>query len=165
MVGRVYYKGKKWNRMHFSRVESKLANRAPCFLWFLALIFRDKERAALTAFSVCTDGHLPRWTVAGSHCFWVKADPTRDHKVSPLQGELPSLHSCRGKPHRGKARGDLRERRARVGWQSPGTFLHFSSLWGKETNSVNSHGLVSFLLHSLLTFPSLHLSNIKIINK
>lgn len=46
--------------MHFSRVESKLANRAPCLLWFLAFIFWNKEGTAHAAFLVCADGHLPR---------------------------------------------------------------------------------------------------------
>lgn len=36
---------------------------------------------------------------------------------------------------------------------------------GRETNSIHLHGLVSFLLHSLLTFPSLHLHIITINNK
>jgi len=60
MVGTVYYEGKKRNRMHFSRAESKLANRAPCFLRFLALILWDREGTAPTALLACTDGHLPR---------------------------------------------------------------------------------------------------------
>lgn len=102
MVGAVYYKAKKWNHMHFRRVERGLANRAPCFLWFFGFIVWDQEQQGVP--------------------------------IAGLKQILPGLTSA---------------------------ILH---CWcpGQETNSIHLHVLVSFLLHSLLTFPSLHLHIITI---
>lgn len=142
MVGAVYYEEKKWNHMQFSRVERELANRALCFLWFLRLVVWDKGGAGPLFLGY-----------SRSYPGWQALIPA---------GSVVLSASLQRETSRGQTQGDLRERRAGRGWPSS-TLLHCWCPWGKETNSVHLHGLVSFLLHSLLTFPSLHL-RITIIN-